>query len=54
MSCESQINYFTMKHIISLRDSYIGMTWYIGFSSGVDQIKICDKKKNVDDMLGGG
>lgn len=46
MSCESQINYFTMKHKISLRDLYISRTWCIGFSSEVDQIKMCDEKKN--------
>lgn len=53
MSCESQINYFTTKHKISLRDLYISRTWCIGFSSEVDQIKMCDEKK-IDGMLGGG
>lgn len=48
MSCESQINYSTMKHKISLRDLNIGRTWCIGFSPKVDRIKMHDKKKNID------
>lgn len=53
MSCESQINYFTMKHKISLRDSYIGdMVYWLLFRSVSN--KTMWQEKNVDDMLGGG
>lgn len=54
MSCESQINYFTMKHKISLKRFIYrhDMVYWLLFRSGSN--KNMWQEKNVDDMLGGG